>query len=153
MGCGMKIKNIVLGFIALLSVGCATGPKYIIPKGTDVDNLAQIYIYRTDVAFGSLNPEKPFFYIDGKEVGKLGTGQSVFTMVVPGRHKISVKKSFLFMPGADGEEINLVFEPKEKYYLRYSEEFSGLTMVGTTAVAAGNSSFTLANKELFEQKK
>ena len=75
----MNSRISILTFTLILLSGCSSAPKYIVSSEWDQTNSSEVIIYRTNVAFHSLNPEKPFFYIDGKEVGKLGTGQSIHT--------------------------------------------------------------------------
>lgn len=121
----MKTKLWIL-FVCFISlVGCNISPKYDVSPDWDKLKLSKVFIYRTDVSYHSFNPEKPFFYINGKQIGKLGTGQSISTMVPAGRHVISIKEPFLFMPSYESATLEFVAEPNKEYYIRYSEDSSG----------------------------
>ena len=149
----MNIKTVLIFAALTLLWGCAGGPQYTVSPEWDKSKLAKVFIYRTNVSFHSLNPEKPFFYIDGQHIGKLGTGQSVDTFVLAGEHTVSVKESILFMPGSESGHVKFKAEPNKEYYIRYSKDFSGIAMAGSTAVATGDSSLQMANKEFYLEKK
>lgn len=144
------MRNVLIATVFLLLSACAAAPRYVEPSGA-AKNLAHVYIYRTNVVFHSLNPERPFFYIDDKEVAKLGTGAYVVTRVTPGKHTVSVKESIMFLPGTESGKLEMDFVANEKYYIRYSKELSGVTMVGNAAYTTGDSHLSLANRESFEQ--
>lgn len=99
-----------------------------------LDNAALIYIYRTQRSFHSLNPEKPYFYIDGEHVANLGTGQTAQRLVPPGQHRISVRGTFMFAPAGEIGGIDIVTEVGKTYYIRYSHDFGGAfgTMINST---------------------
>jgi len=133
---------------SVLLTGCTSGPKYTSPS-SDEGNLATVHFYRTDVSFHSLNPEKPFFYIDGKQVATLGTGQSVSTKVTSGTHLITVREPVAFMPAWESGRIEHVFEAGEQYYIRYSKNFDGAIPVGNQVVVTGKTSVTFSNQEMY----
>src|SRR5687767_11922846 len=86
----MRCKLFTILAIAF-ATGCASTVKYEVSQEWDQSKLASVTIYRTKTAFHSANPEKPFFYIDGLEVGKLGTGMAITTKVTAGKHVITVR--------------------------------------------------------------
>ena len=137
-----------------LMTGCASATKkYEISQEWDQAKLAPVAIYRTKTMFHSGNPERPFFYIDGMEVGQLGTGMDVTTKVTAGRHVITVRDSILFMPGRESGRIEYEFEAGKTYYLRYSKEFSGVTTAGNTTVVTDSSNFSLADESSYLERK
>jgi len=148
----LRIYFIIIVLLSLF--GCAaTGGKYIEPKNLDNTNFSHITIYRTDVAYHSLNPENPFFYLDGKLVGKLGTGNSVTIKVAPGEHTLSSKESILFMPGSESGKLKGKFEAGKKYYFRYSKEFANVIPIGTGFIMSDSTTLQPATKENFQEKK
>jgi hypothetical protein len=149
-----------MGYKVLLSLtiavvtGCAsTTPKYEISQDWDQAKLASVTIYRTNVFFHSGNPEKPFFYIDGMEVGKLGTGMAVTTKVTPGKHVISVHESLLFTPTYENGRIEYEFEAGKTYYVRYSKDFSGVAVTGSAAFPTGRTSFSFSDENSYQERK
>lgn len=88
-------------------------------------NAAAIHIYRTQRSFHSLNPEKPYIYIDGQHIANLGTGESTYRLVPPGPHQISVRGTFMFAPAGQIGAIDIVTEAGKSYFVRYSHDFSG----------------------------
>lgn len=81
----------ILILIAFLISGCATTDKYVLELG-NADELATLYIYRTDTFFHSLNPELPYIYIADKVAAKLGTGEFNVIKVLLGKHRLSVRQ-------------------------------------------------------------
>ncbi len=141
-----NMHRFLLIFGIALAAGCATGPKYEVSQEWDQATLASVTIYRTKTFYHSANPERPFFYIDGLLVGKLGTGQDITTKVVAGKHIITVRESLLFMPAYENGRVEGEFEAGKSYYLRYSKEFSGIDSVGSTLVATGSTNFSIADE-------
>lgn len=120
------MRQVLLILLTLLA-GCASAPKYQAPEGIAKNNLSTLYIYRTNVFYHKYNPEKPFFYLDGKEVAKLGVGQSIIVDIIPGKHTLVVKEPFLFLPSWESVRINIDAKPEKEYFIRYSEDLAGLT--------------------------
>lgn len=149
----MNLQLLSLSFFFIFLSGCSSTPKYIISSEWDEANLSELYIYRTNTAYHSLNPEKPFFYIDGKEIGKLGTGQSIYTKITSGNHVITAKEPILFMPAYENGSLQFKVEPNKKYYIRYSKDFSGISIVGPTVVSTDSTTLQMANKEYFQKRK
>lgn len=149
----MNYRITIISTVLILLSGCSSIPKYTISPDWKQNELAEVYIYRTDVAFHSLNPEKPYFYIDDKEVAKLGTGQSTYTKVTPGKHIITAKEPILFMPAYENGRLEFNAEPNMKYYIRYSKDFSSINVYGPNVVASGTTSLQMANEEYFKQRK
>ena len=135
------------GLIILLAIstGCASAPDYKAPTGISEDKLAKLTVYRSRgfLGYHKFNPEKPFFYIDDQYIGKLGTTEFVEILVTPGKHVISVKDSFLFMPLFESEKIEIECNANEKYYIRYSKDPAGYTKTGNNGVAFESMSMLL----------
>lgn len=146
----MKIPRLLL-LSALGSTLVACASTYQSPAIAP-EETATITLYRTRVAFHSLNLERPFFYIDGQKVGQLGTGDSLSVPVAPGEHVVTVKESMLFMPTFEVGRIELNAGAGETYYIRYSMEFSGLSSNGMQTVPVGSSKFSPATREQFESR-
>jgi hypothetical protein len=115
-------------------------------------NSSVVYVYRTDVAYNSMNPEKPFFFLDDKLVGKLGTGEFIRFYVAPGLHEVSSKESFLFSPGLESGKIKGEFKAGDTYYFRYSKDFSNIYGTGVGFVMSDTSSLRPATKIRFNEK-
>ena len=148
------LKILPLFLISLFLYGCAsTGDKYIQPKHLNDTNSAQIIIYRTDVAYHSLNPEKPFFYLDDKFIGKLGTGDYISFNVAPGEHSLSTKNSILFMPGSENGRVKGQFKSGETYYFRYSKEYVNVVPTGTGFIMSDSTTLQPASKTGFDQRR
>lgn len=119
--------NIIL---VLLFAGCASSPdRYTEAIGLNNNNSALVVIYRTNVVYHSLNPQMPFFYLDGMLVGKLGTGDTISFRVTPGEHFISVKEPIMFMPGGVSGIVKGDFKIGETYFFRYSKEVSDVIVI------------------------
>jgi len=149
----MRISKFILIVFTIMLVGCSGAPKYEVLPEWNKAELATIFLYRTNVSFHSLNPEKPFFYLDGKFLSTLGTGKSVVTQVLPGKHKITVKEPFMFMPAFENGEIEFEAKSNEKYYIRYSKDFTGIGVIGTTVATGSTTTLQFANEEYYSQKK
>lgn len=131
---------------ALFFVAACQGPIEQKPDLTlNNTNSATVIVYRTKQAFHSLNPEKPYVYLDGEHIGNLGTGESVSRRVAAGSHTISMKNPILFMPAKSAGSIDLIMEAGKTYYIRYSYNASGLAGTYTT----GAPSLGLADEESF----
>lgn len=146
------MRFLLISILSIFCIGCSSTTQYIADTTLNENNASTVYIYRTDVSFHSLNPEKPFFFLDDKLVGKLGTGQSVRFFVAPGEHTITSKESFLFTPGSQSGDIIGEFKSGETYYFRYSKDFSSIYPTGTGFVMSGESSLRPATKKSFDDK-
>lgn len=149
----MRAYGILIALALALLSGCASTTQYLEPTGVDNSQTAELNIYRTNIFFHSGNPERPFFFINNALVAKLGTGMAITTKVLPGKQVISVRESILFMPGKVNESIEYQFEAGKTYYLRYSEDFSGIFPIGQLMVATGSTSLQFVNVELYQQRK
>ena len=146
------ISKVLLGLIIV--TGCSSVPKYEVSQDLDRSKLAKLHIYRTNAAYHSLNPEKPYFYINGKEIGKLGTGEAKSIDVQPGNHTITVKEPIMFMPGYENGRVEIEVRENEEYYVRYSKDFSGVVVTGgTSTTTTGKTTIRLVDKEYFIARK
>jgi len=140
--------------LTLLLNGCSSSPTYKTSPEWDKAKLAKLHVYRTDVAFHSLNPEKPFFYIDGMEFGNLGTGQAITIEVLAGKHVLTVKEPILFMPGYENGKIEIETVENKEYFVRYSKNLSDVIITGSTsAVVTGKTTIQLVNKKYYSERK
>jgi hypothetical protein len=145
------VKNLLL-FVLVILTGCTSTNTYKAEPSLNESNSATIYFYRTDVAYNSLNPEKPFFYLDNKLVAKLRTGSSIKIFVTPGEHALTSKESFMFLPNSESGRVLGLFEAGRIYYVRYSKEFSHFSSFGVGFVMSDTSSLKLATKQQFIDK-
>jgi hypothetical protein len=148
----MRCKLLLIFAIAL-ATGCASTTKYKMPEESAGSELASVTIYRTRTFFYKRNPEKPFFYIDGLQIGKLRTGMAVTTKVTAGKHVIAVREPFLFMPSYVSGRIEYEFEAGKSYYLRYSREFSGIAIAAGLPVATSSMEFSITDEKSFLDRK
>jgi len=145
------VRNLALLLLIILS-GCSSTSDYRAAPSWNENNSATVYLYRTDVQYHSLNPERPFFYVDDKLVAKLGTGDFVKFQVSPGEHFLSSKESIVFMPGNESGRISGMFESGKTYYFRYSKDFSSVSSTGVGFVVTDESSLTFATKQQFTNR-
>ena len=57
------------------------------------------------------------------------------------------------MPAYENGKLQFNVEPNKQYYIRYSKDFSGISIYGPSVVATGTTTLQMANKEYFQQKK
>jgi len=145
----MKFSKIIF-FVLLFSLSGCGGSNYLIKPEWDKSKLVTVNVYRTKTAFHSLNPEKPFFYIDGEQFAKLGTNSAITIKALPGKHTITVKEPFMFMPGYENARLEVNFEESKEYYIRYSKEAS---IIYGNGMITGESTIHIVNKEYYQQRK
>ena len=146
------MKYFSLMFFILIS-GCASTDKFVIDESLDPNDLAILYVYRTDVLFHRYNLEKPFIYIGDKVIAKLGTGEFSKVSVPSGNHRLSVRQPFLFLPSSESDSFEYTFEAGKTYYLRYNFSFNDLTFIGSAAAVTGTSDFNFTTKENYIGRK
>jgi hypothetical protein len=144
------IRLIFLLIFLLNIVSCASTDRYA-SSSTD-DNSVTIHVYRTKVAFHSLNPEKPYIYLNDKVIAKLGTGQSETVRIPPGLYRLSVRQPVLFMPGRESDSFEHEFVAGETYYLRYHYGLRDASYVSGTPVFTGTSSLHLTSEKNFRNR-
>ena len=144
------MKNFIyVAIITFLVSGCASRNIYKLSAEWDKNTLAKVHVYRTTTFYHSLNPEKPFFYIDGAKIGKLGTGDAISINVLAGPHTISVKEPIMFVPAYESGSINFEAVANKEYFIRYSKEFSGIITGGTSVVTTDDSSIQMSDKSSY----
>ncbi|GAB5382088.1 MAG: hypothetical protein Alis3KO_36010 [Aliiglaciecola sp.] len=147
------MNKIYICFFLLVLGGCATTQQFVLSEDVDQEQLATLYVYRTDVAFASLDPEKPFIYLDDKVIAKLGTGHAKLVEVPAGNYRLSVRQSFLFMPSSESDYFMFEFVAGETYYLRYHYGFSNAVFVAGNVAMTGTSDFHMTTKENYINKR
>ena len=110
------------------------------------ETFSKVTIYRSDTAKDSLNPEKPFVYLDGKKVAKLGTGQAVSLELDQGKHEIIIKGSILFLPAMELNKLVLDVKAGNNYYVRFLPGGGGMEFSGRP------SGLSLVQKTLYIQR-
>ena len=146
------MKYLSILFFILLS-GCASTDKFILDSQLDSNDLVTLYVYRTDVSFHSLNPEKPYIYLGEKVIAKLGTGQFQKVTIPSGIHRLSVRQPIMFMPGTESDFFEYEFKAGNTYYLRYNYGFNDATFIGGTVAMTGTSDFHLTTKDNYLGRK
>ena len=146
------MRFLLVSIIIIFFTGCASTEKYVADNTLSESNSSIVYIYRTDVAYHSLDPEKPFFFLDGKLVGKLGTGEFVRFLVTSGEHYVSSKESFLFTPNSESGNVKGEFEPGKTYYFRYSKDFANMYGTAMGFVMSDRSSLKPSTNQRFVDK-
>lgn len=146
------MRLLISAFIVLLLSGCASTAPYIAPSSLNESNASVVYVYRTDIAYHSMNPEKPFFFLDDKLLGKLGTGQFVRFMVSAGNHTLSSRESFAFAPSRKSGSLLGTFKAGKTYYFRYSKDFTDMYYTGTAFVMSDSSTLKPASKKMFDDR-
>lgn len=148
------MNKLLIFALTLLLLSCAsTSNKYIEPNNLNDENSALVTIYRTDVSYHSLNPEKPFFYLDNNLVGKLGTGDYVSFKVSPGEHSLTSKESILFVPSKESGNVKGLFKAKEIYYFRYSKEHKNTISTGTGFFMTDSTTLQPVTESDFNERK
>jgi hypothetical protein len=97
-----------------------------------------VYVYRNKTWFHRFNPEKPFVYVGDERVGKLGVGDSVCLRMPEGKYTVSIKEPILFMPTYAIGKVDIEVRTNAPVYVRYSKEFSGVIVTGSTTAVTGN---------------
>ncbi|WP_169336965.1 DUF2846 domain-containing protein [Amphritea japonica] len=146
------MKLLISTLIILLLSGCASTSPYVPSSTLNESNASVVYIYRTDVAYHSMNPEKPFFFVDGKLVDKLGTGQFVRFIVEPGSHTLTSRESVVFAPGRESGNLQGEFESGKTYYFRYSKNLTSMYHTGVAFVMSDSSSLRPVTKTMFDER-
>ncbi|WCN13646.1 DUF2846 domain-containing protein [Marinomonas mediterranea] len=146
------MKYLCIAFFILLS-GCASTNKFVLDSKIDPEDLATLYVYRTDASFHSFNPEKPYIYLGDKVIAKLGTGQFKRVVIPAGNQRLSVRQPIMFMPGTESDSFKYSFESGKTYYLRYNFSFNDATFIGGTVAMTGTSDFHLTTKENYLARK
>ena len=139
--------------LALFVVGaCAEAP---IPEapGLTNSNAAWLYVYRPYQMFHSLNPEQPFVYVNGGQIGTLGVGDMLGRRFTPGTYQVSIRSSILFMPGTETAAIKVKLEAGKTYYVRYSYDMSGIVPLPSGAAFEGGSSLVQVDEKTGQAKK
>ena len=151
VGVEMKMtEKLISIFTIVLLTGCASNSaRFVQDQSLTSQNSAVVYLYRTDTSYHMLNPEKPFFYVNDEYISKLGTGDFFIIKLEPGNHEFSVKESIAFMPGFESGKVVGAFQAGQEYYIRYSKEFSGATIIGSSAFLSDNSVFSESTKQNF----
>ncbi|MHB8743883.1 MAG: hypothetical protein ACYC9L_12235 [Sulfuricaulis sp.] len=146
-----------IGFLLLSTIfvaGCATtSGNYIEPKELNGDNSAKVTIYRASYDYGSLTPEKPFFYVDQMYLGKLGSGELITFRLSPGEHLLSVKESFAFLPAFESGQVKGLFKAGANYYFLYTRIFRGDLPVGTGFDMPNGTTLLPATDEAYKARK
>lgn len=127
-----------LGALILLAslTACQSAPQVQADPSLDSTNSAQLVVYRTSQSFHSMNPEKPFVYLDDQHIGNLGTGDVITRQVKSGPHHLTMRHPVMFMPAWQIGALDLDLLPGKTYYVRYSYDMAG--MVGTTPTGASS---------------
>lgn len=136
------MKKLLFAIIFCLT-GCATRNVFLQDLSLAEYNSGLVKIYRTRTFYRSLDPEKPFVYIDEKELGTLGVGDFIHVRLAPGSYKISIKAPFLFQPSYEKKSILLTVKSGEKYYIRYSENASSIVPLSGSSVLTGSTAFDI----------
>ncbi|MBN8431406.1 DUF2846 domain-containing protein [Microbulbifer salipaludis] len=147
----MRNFIILFGLVLFIS-GCANVPQYQENSDWSHSEVAHLHFYRTKRMFHALNPEKPFFFVDDKMAGSLGTGETFTVRVLPGTHTLSVREPFMFSPGYESGRFEIEVEASKHYYIRYSMDASGVYAYGSTAGVYGTAKFGTADKESFDNR-
>lgn len=109
--------------------------------------LCSVVGYRSKTSFHSLNPEKPYLYVNEEKIGRLSIGESVCLHLPSGKYSISIKEPLLFMPTFTSGRIEVEIPASSLVYLRYSKEFAGVITTGSNTVVTGNSKLQVATEE------
>lgn len=153
--------KLIASLLALALAGCASVPK------PEVDNLSAaptadvintppvgpcpVWIYRNQTYFHSLNPEKPFVYVNEERVSTIGVGETFCLNLKPGKYVVSIREPIFFMPGMTSGA--LVVEPSagNTQYVRYSKEMDGIYIAGLNAVGVTSAKkLEFATKQAWE---
>ena len=117
------------------------------------ENSATVVVYRPHTRFHRANPELPFLYVNGQQVGKLAINSAIEIRVPVGEHALSMKEPVLFMPAYDSRQLALKAEPGKTYFVRYSREYGGvIPMAGGPQVLA-TTGFDIVPEELGRQRR
>ena len=145
--CNMKY---LLAALLILFAGCAATERYAVPKNIAADQLATVHFYRSSRSYQKLNPEKPYIYLNGKVIARLGVGQAKSVKIPAGRYSLTVREPVLFMPGPQTAAAIIEVAAGEVYYLRYDKSLQGLGKAGTGLVLLESNGFQLVTKANYQ---
>lgn len=141
----MKHTLIPIAFSLLVSA-CATSPTK--PSNQMVEGgRCSVHVYRTQTAFHSLNPEKPFIYVGDEQVGKVGVGDALCLRLPAGKYTLSVRESVLFMPAWSSGKLEIEVTSDSTHYVRYATNLGWVAPTPGGPVVTGSSRFSLSNEE------
>lgn len=128
-------KRALAAVLMLVVTACQGGVKEIAADpALDQSNSARLVLYRSNAWVYAM--EIPFFYLDDKDIGKLGRGDVIIQHVPVGAHRITARRPIVFVPGQTMAGATVYFEAGKTYYLRFNYQASG--MVGTYTMATGD---------------
>lgn len=105
----------------------------VIPKATQENNLARVFVYRPSSNFLGIAVTRTL-YVNGAEISTLGAGKSLSTTTPPGDVTIKVETSFLGMT-ENQVEFKANLAKNQDLYLRYSERIGTAFMTPSGAYA------------------
>lgn len=121
-----------LAAVVMLFVAACQGSVTEFPDPTlEPANSARLILYRSNAWVQAA--EIPFFYLDDKDLGKLGRGDVIIRQVPAGAHSITAQRPVLFMPAQTMGAVTVHFEAGKTHYLRFSYDDTGM---GSTYVTA-----------------
>lgn len=141
----------------MLLLACnATGPKFTQLESLDT-NQTKVYVYRPWAILDGA--AAPTIQVDGVDRFDLSNGGYQVITLLPGTHKITVKKgAFISNWRADEMNIEYKFEANKNYFVRLSAELHNAGVYGSVISISGSYGFALikesfAINELKEAKK
>jgi hypothetical protein len=140
--------RIVCFAFVMLFYGCATRTPFLHEAGLTAETSATLVVYRPQTYFHALNPERPFLYIDDKEVGTLSIGGALQLNLKPGSYRLSMREPILFMPAYESRAVSLDVKAGEAYYVRYAREFGGVSVIQGSALIASSTGFDVVPAEI-----
>jgi hypothetical protein len=115
------------------------------------ENSATVVVYRPNTSFHRLDPELPFLYVNGQQVGKLAINSAIEIRVPVGEHALSMKEPLLFMPAYESRKVALKAEPGKTYFVRYSRELAGVILAAGGVLS--KTDFDLVPEEIGRQRR
>lgn len=146
------MRNVVVLTFAVLVGACAAPATQTSGKVTSDSERCSVYVYRTQTAFHSLNPEKPFVFVGEEQVGTLGVGDSLCLRLPTGKYTVSVREAFLFMPAWTSGSVEVEVVPEVTAYVRYSKDFGGVAPSAAGPVVTGKTRLGLSNEQSWKAR-
>ena len=139
---------------AVMLGACATpAPPAALDAALTEANSANLIVYRPKTSFHSANPELPFLYVNGQQVGKLAVGGALEVRLPVGEHALSMKEPVLFMPAFESHKRALKADPGKTYYVRYSREAGGVVSTAGGVQFTQVTGFDLVPEEVGKQRR
>jgi hypothetical protein len=94
-----------------------------------------------------MNPSNPYVYVDGEKLSMLGVAESLCLQLAPGKHTLSIRERFMFMPGVTSGTLDVDVTQGKPLFVRCSKSMVGARFVGTSMYPKEHNELQAATEE------